>query len=215
MKDDMVGYYARRAAEYERVYAKPERQSDIREFRQLLSTLFLGRDLIEVSCGTGYWTEVIAPGARSVTACDINEAVLAIARAKDWSNSRVEFHRADSYALPDFGRTFSGGFSGFWWSHIPKERMSSFLVGFHALLAKGALVAFVDNRYVEGSSTAICRTDSGGNTFQSRRLDDGSVHEVLKNFPSKGEIEAALGGMAASIDIRFLEYYWLVSYRVK
>lgn len=215
MNDDLVGYYAQRATEYDHVYAKPERQSDIRQLRQLFSTLFSGRDVLEVSCGTGYWTEVMAPGARSVTACDINEAVLAIARAKDWSASQVEFRRADSYALPDFGRTFSGGFSGFWWSHIPKERLISLLVGFHASLAKGALVAFVDNRYVEGSSTTICRTDSGGNTFQSRRLADGSVHEVLKNFPSKGEIEAALGGMAASVNIRFLEYYWLVSYRVE
>ena len=46
-------------------------------------------------------------------------------------------------------------------------------------------MVFFDNCYVEGSSTPLSRTDAAGNTYQSRRLDDGSTHEVLKNFPAK------------------------------
>lgn len=215
MKSDMVSYYAQRAAEYERIYAKPERQEDILRLRQLLGAMFIGQDVLEVSCGTGYWTEVIGPGARSVTACDINEPVLAIARAKEWGSAQVQFLKADSYALPQLGRAFSGGFSGFWWSHVPRETISSFLAGFHSQLEKGSLVAFADNRFVEGSSTAICRTDSAGNTFQSRKLGDGSVHEILKNFQSPDELQAAVADVADSIEIRLLDYYWLLSYRTK
>ena len=215
MKSDMVSYYAQRAAEYERIYAKPERQTDILRLRQLLGAMFNGHVVLEVSCGTGYWTEVIAPGARSVVACDINEPVLDIARAKEWGSARVEFLRADSYALPQLTAPFSAGFSGFWWSHIPKEKISSFLFGFHDRLGKGSLVTFVDNRFVEGSSTAIWRTDSAGNSFQHRKLGDGSVHEILKNFPTEDELQAAVAELADSIEIIFLEYYWLLSYRTK
>lgn len=215
MNSDMISYYAQRAAEYERIYAKPERQGDIRRLKQLLGAMFVGQEVLEISCGTGYWTEVIAQSARSVIACDINEPVLAIARAKEWSTARVDFLVADSYALPQLAAPLSAGFSGFWWSHIPKEMISSFLSGFHARLVKGSLVTFVDNRFVDGSSTAICRIDSDGNSFQNRILSDGSVHEVLKNFPTEDDLHAAVADTADSIEISFLEYYWLLSYRTK
>jgi len=47
---------------------------------------------------------------------------------------------------------------------------------------------FFDNRYVEGSSTPISRRDAQGNTYQARKLDNGSAHEVLKNFPTEREL---------------------------
>lgn len=215
MKTDMVSYYAERASEYERIYAKPERGPDIRRLRQLLGSSFQSRDVLEVSCGTGYWTKVIAPAARAMVATDINEEVLEIARSKDWGSATVEFRRADSYALPDFGRRFNGGFAGFWWSHIPKRRLTEFLTGLHAHLEPGALVVFVDNRYVAGSSTPIGRVDSHGDSFQTRQLSDGSVHEVLKNFPAPSELEAAVSDFADSISITTLDYFWVLTYETK
>jgi demethylmenaquinone methyltransferase/2-methoxy-6-polyprenyl-1,4-benzoquinol methylase len=69
----------------------------------------------------------------------------------------------------------------------------------------------MDNRYVQGSSTPISRKDAEGNTYQARRLADGSSHEVLKNFPSARELRARLGE-----EVRYVEYqyYWLASYRI-
>lgn len=215
MKTDMVSYYAERASEYERIYAKPERGPDIRRLRQMLGSLFQGRDVLEVSCGTGYWTKVIAPSARAMVATDINEEVLEIARSKNWGSAAIEFRQADSYALPDFGRRFTGGFAGFWWSHIPKRKLTDFLTGFHARLEPGALVALVDNRYVAGSNTPISRVDAQGDSFQTRQLSDGSVHEVLKNFPAPSEIESAVGEFAESISITTLDYFWVLTYQTK
>ena len=80
---DMVQYYADRASEYERIYAKPERQSDLATLKDLIRKTFLDRSVLEIACGTGYWTEVLAGCAQSVVATDINEDVLEIARAKD------------------------------------------------------------------------------------------------------------------------------------
>jgi SAM-dependent methyltransferase len=215
MKTDIVGYYAKRAGEYELIYAKPERQVDVRQLRERFASAFRDHSVLEISCGTGYWTEAFAPMAKTVLACDINREVLEIARSKDWGGAAVNFIEADSYALPEFESEFSAGFSGFWWSHIPKNKIRSFLDGFHAKLRRGALVTFVDNRYVEGSSTPIFRTDEKGDSFQQRRLGDGSLHEILKNFPSREELLAAVSDLSQEAEVTFMDYYWVLSYRLK
>src|SRR5687767_7455047 len=109
-------YYAERAREYERIYDKPERQADLAKLRRAIPAYLASRDVLEVACGTGYWTQYIAPAARHVTALDINEETLAIARAKSFPADRVTFECADVHVLASGGRAFSGAFAGFWWS---------------------------------------------------------------------------------------------------
>jgi SAM-dependent methyltransferase len=215
MRSDLVTYYRRRASEYERVYAKPERQGDLAQLRATVGASFRGHHVLELSCGTGYWTEAIAPAAASVVACDISPEVLEIARAKKWDSAPVEFLLADSYAVPDVGRRYTAGFAGFWWSHIPSREIARFLAGFHAWLGRGANVVFIDNRYVEGSSTPISRVDADGNSFQQRRLDDGSVYEVLKNFPSEEDLRHAVAEVALSIEVAITDYFWVMTYTTR
>lgn len=215
METEMINYYAKRASEHDRIYDLPERQGDIRKLHEFCRSAFAGLDVLEVSCGPGYWTQSIVSSAKSVTASDINVEVLDVARSREWNGCPVEFLQADSYALPDFNRGFNAGFSGFWWSHIPKNRLREFLAGFHRHLASGALVIFMDNRYVEGSSTPIHRADENGDSFQLRKLGDGSTYEVLKNFPSSEELKAAVQDFAHSIEVVCLDYYWILSYRKK
>jgi demethylmenaquinone methyltransferase/2-methoxy-6-polyprenyl-1,4-benzoquinol methylase len=208
----MAGYYAERAKEYERIYQKPERQADLRYLRNFVGSAFAGANVFEVACGTGYWTEILARSAASVVATDINEEVLAIARTKAIDTRKVEFRRKDAYALTDLPRRCNAGFSGFWWSHIPRARVRRFLEGFHGILSPGSKVLFMDNAYVEGSSTPISRTDEHGDTYQIRQLDDGSRHEVLKNFPTESELRATVDGLATDVRVESLPYYWILSY---
>ncbi|MEO8134103.1 MAG: class I SAM-dependent methyltransferase [Betaproteobacteria bacterium] len=207
-------YYARRAAEYEAIYAKPERQADLALLRQEFAAAFPGRNVIEIACGTGYWTPHIAAGAASVDAFDINEETLLLARAKNVDPARVRFARADAYALPVPSRRYDAAFGGFWWSHVPWQDLPRFLEGLHRVLAPGARVIFFDNRYVEGSSTPIARVDSEGNTYQLRTLGDGSAHEVLKNFPDPQALKAAVRPHAATARVHLLPYYWWLDYSV-
>src|SRR5687768_2991594 len=155
----MVQYYADRASEYERIYAKRERQSDLATLKELVRKTFIDRSVLEIACGTGYWTEVLAENARSVLATDINEEVLEIARSKDRiaRSKHVTLKQADAYKPPKLG-PFTGCLAAFWWSHVPKDRIADFLVQLHDRLEVGAKVMFIDNRYVEGSSTPIHRT---------------------------------------------------------
>jgi demethylmenaquinone methyltransferase/2-methoxy-6-polyprenyl-1,4-benzoquinol methylase len=210
----METYYARRAAEYEKIYAKPERQADLARLRSDLPALFRGERVLEIACGTGYWTPLIAAQAESVLALDYAEETLAIARSKAYRKANVRFERGDAYALPAWPQKFSACFAGFWWSHVPLARIDGFLRNLAARLQTGAKVAFLDNRSVEGSSTPVSRRDAEGNTYQSRRLADGSSHEVLKNFPAAEEMRARLGRFGTQVAFSEYEYYWVATYRI-
>src|SRR5258706_2718643 len=205
-------YYARRAAEYEAIYAKPERQADLAKLRDQLAEAFRGRTVLEVACGTGYWTPHIARHAWRVDACDINEETLAIARTKPVDPSRVTFALGDAYAPPAATPRHDAAFAGFWWSHVPKQDLPRFLAGLHGALAPRARVVCIDNRFVPGSSTPVSRVDEAGNSYQARTLADGSQHEVLKNFPEPAELLAAVEPYAAASQERPVDHYWLLQY---
>ena len=123
------------------------------------------------------------------------------------------------YARPDrrrgvelLGATLPGLFAGFWWSHVPLERLDAFLRGAVAAVAPGALLVFADNLYIEGSSTPASRTDAPGNSYQTRSLNDGSRHEVLKNFPAEPELRARVAPHGANFRYQALDCYWLMSF---
>ena len=207
-------YYARRAAEYEKIFDKPERQADLARMRVDIPRLFVNQRVLEIACGTGYWTPLIAEQAESVLATDFNEEPLSIAKSKTYRKANVSFARADAYALPDWKNGFSACYAGFWWSHVLLSRLDSFLGHLATRLEKGARVAFMDNRYVEGSSTPVSRKDAEGNGYQTRRLADGSSHEVLKNFPTPAELRARLGRFGTEVAVTEYQYYWVASYRI-
>lgn len=213
-QDRMEAYYARRAAEYERIYAKPERQADLARLRTDLPAMFEGARVLEIACGTGYWTPLIAARAQSVLALDFSEEVLAIARTKSYAKKNVAFQQADAYALPGWPQRSSACFAGFWWSHVPLARLDGFLEQLKKHLEPGAPVVFLDNRYIEGSSTPVARRDAEGNGYQVRRLADGSSHEVLKNFPDAPQMQARLARHGGEVRFVNYQYYWVASYRI-
>lgn len=210
----MIDYYAKRAQEYERIYDKPERQKDLLLLKQLCTKTFAGHDVLEIACGTGYWTQPVSQTARSIVATDINEETLQVARAKNYG-CKVHFQRTDAFNLGSLaGNRFTAGLAMHWWSHLLRSDIKAFLENYHRAFQSGALLAFIDNRFVPGSSTPISRTDNDGNTYQMRRLSDGSSHEVLKNFPAEGEVRSLLTGSVTDLEWRQFDYYWLLTYRL-
>lgn len=213
MTTDLLEYYARRAMEYEAIYAKPERQADLDRVRRWLHDELGGHRVLEIACGTGYWTAWLAPVTETILATDANEEVLDVARQKSYPPGRVSFALADAYELGTVTGEFSAAFAGFFWSHVPRQRIPAFLRNLHERLGQGVRVVLLDNRYVTGSSTPISRRDEAGNTYQ-QRLADGSEYEVLKNFPSPAELTAALGTDAIGLRMVVFEYYWGAVYDI-
>ncbi len=209
----MVSYYAARAPEYDRIYQKPERQADIADLRERLPSLFAGKRVLEIACGTGFWTQFIAPTTRAMVALDAAPQTMAIA-AQRVAADKVRFVTGDAYVLPSDLGTFDAAFAGFWFSHVPQARQREFLQGLGAVLQPGALVVLLDNRYVPGSSTPIAQTDANGDNYQLRPLDDGSKHRVLKNFPTQARLRQLLDGLGDVPVLTELAYYWVLQYRV-
>ena len=212
---ELVDYYSRRAGEYEAIYAKPERQADLAILREEIPRRLAGRRVLEVACGTGYWTTLVAPIAASVVATDAAEEPMALARAKPYPPGRVRFALADAFALDASLGRFDGALAVFWWSHVPLRRIADFLSSLHARLEPGGRIVLMDNLYIDGSSTPIAERDAEGNTYQMRRLADGSENRVLKNFPAETQLRADLAPYARTLSYRELDYYWLVEYELK
>jgi demethylmenaquinone methyltransferase/2-methoxy-6-polyprenyl-1,4-benzoquinol methylase len=215
MNKDQITYYSERAKEYEKIYDKPERQQDIPEIINYLEKQFYNKDLIEIACGTGYWTQHISKTAKHILATDINETVIDIAKSKVYERGNVKFQLADVFNLPDEIGRYEAGFGGFIWSHIPKRSLSLFLKKFLSVINSSGLLIFIDNNYVEGSSTPINYTDETGNIYQKRSLMDGSEYSIIKNFPTDEELLSLIKPEATDIEITRLEYYWAVKFHKK
>lgn len=209
---NLKNYYARRAGEYEQIYQKPERPKDIAAVKKLLQRFLAERDVLEIACGTGFWTEAMAQGARSILATDINEEVLEIARNKSYPPGKVRFQQIDALSLQNIPDEFTAGFAGFWLSHLPISEVKIFLENFHAKMSPGGLVVLIDNRYAEGISTPIYSTDDDGNTYQLRKLADGTKHEIIKNFFTSDDFSLLLDGIADEVNLTELEYFWCLTY---
>jgi demethylmenaquinone methyltransferase/2-methoxy-6-polyprenyl-1,4-benzoquinol methylase len=210
-KPGFPDYYSARAREYDRVYGKPERQADLRSIEQWMVTKFSGRRVLEVACGTGHWTQLIAPAALCIVALDAAPETLEIARHRVPNN--VCLLKDDAYTLAEVRGSFDAAFAGFWFSHVPLQRRKYFIENLGSVLEPEANVVLLDNKFVSGSSTPIHRTDANGDTFQLRQLDDGSEHEVLKNFPSERELLDLVEGFSDSARAIHWQYYWALEYR--
>ena len=208
-------YYSKRAAEYEQIYQKPERQHELEWLRRRVPELLAGRTVLEVACGTGYWTQFIARKAARVHACDINDSVLEIAADKPIPKDRVSFFKADAVSLEGVPPGCDAAFAGFWWSHVKKSAIERFVSNLAGRLEPGARVVVLDNQFAEGSSTPVSRRDAEGNTYQMRHLANGEQYEVLKNFPSGAELAEAVRPVAREAHLETLTYYWLLVFELK
>ena len=211
---DMRRYYAERAPYYDAVYLRPERAADIAFLRAWIPAQLAGRRVLEVACGTGYWTQHLIPVAMGLTATDATAEPLSFARLRPGADKAV-FAEADAYALPDRLGRFDGAFAGLWLSHVPRRRIPEFLESLHARLEPGAVVVMIDNNEVQLKDLPIAETDGHGDSWQHRPLRDGSVHRVLKNFPTKVELESMVAGAAESSEYRMLENFWAFRYRLR
>ena len=210
----MKEYYAARAKEYDQIYAKPERQADLRLIENWLPERFVGARVFEVAAGTGYWTQFIKPVATSVLALDASAETLEVAQSRP-RNAGVHWIVGDAYALPKPLEPYEAAFAGFWFSHVPRARQQEFLLGLNALLKPGARVVMLDNLYIEGNSTPLTSPDSEGNTYQVRQLADGSAHRVLKNYPGEFELCDLVASFGLQPTYTTWQYYWAFEYTVR
>lgn len=206
---DVVSYYSNYAGSYEDIYEDFVCNSDYVSLCNQIESMFDSRFVVEVACGTGHWTRLIAETAANVVASDISREMLSRANEKTLS-SNIAYVQADAYntawATPN---QFSGAFAGYWLSHVPVCRCRDFIDQFHNLLAPGAHVCLFDN--VQTADYPVDFQDEQGNTYQNRCIDDNE-YTVLKNFYSKNDLLKMVLPPADDIDYQEFEYHWLLKY---
>ncbi|MBD0381952.1 class I SAM-dependent methyltransferase [Paenibacillus sp. WST5] len=213
----MQDYYGARADEYERIYKRedPDYQQGLTMLAQAMTNVVRGQRVLEVACGTGYWTQFAAEVADHITGVDIRPEVLQIAKAKPWPANKVALCVGDAYRLEQVEGEFECGVANFWFSHVPKNRIDEFLEGFHHRLGAGASVFMADNVYVPGRGGELIRKDDSEDTYKRRELADGSQHEIIKNYYSFEELHDIFKPYVKHLNIFVGSSFWYVSYKLE
>lgn len=211
--DETTRYYAERAAEYDRVYSHPAWARDLPKLGERIATLFPGRRVFEVACGTGYWTERVARVAARVHAEDVNPETLALARRRRYAPAAVTLARHDAY-VPGIGG-FDGGLAALWLSHVDFARMDEFLAAFHSRLERGAMVLMFDERDTPDRRAPASRVDEAGNRYEQRRLAAGGEFEIVKNFFDGDGLARRLAAHGRDLVFEELERFWMLVYRAR
>lgn len=209
-------YYSKRAQEYEQIYYRddPVRQNEQKKIAEEIKKIFHNRNVLEVACGTGFWTVFLSETAREIVATDNSDEVLKIAKHKKY-NCPIDFLKCDAYNFPFPACSFDAGLANFWFSHIPKDKIKLFLDGFHRVLSNKAIVFIADNVFNAGIGGKLIRDKQNDNTYKMRILENGKQYKVLKNYYSKEEIVSIFGKDINFLNMFFGNCFWYICYEVK
>ena len=214
----MEDYYRRRAEEYEEIYHRddPVRQEEQKKIANAVKETLRGRRVLEIACGTGYWTQFLSETAQSIVATDVVQEVLEIAKRKQYK-CPVSFRIEDAYNLSFEANSFDGGLANFWFSHIPKDRIDSFLKDFHRVLRNGSRVFIADNVYIPGIGGELVIKEGDKNTYKLRKLKDGSKNLILKNYFSVEELVEIFSRHVKGFSRENVVYsncFWYITYEL-
>jgi ubiquinone/menaquinone biosynthesis C-methylase UbiE len=213
--NQLTQYYAVNADNYDQVYADEARFDDLDDLQEMVAELFEGHKVLELGCGTAYWTDLIAEVAESVYATDISQEMLGLAETRGLDEDIVTFGQMDAFDLPDgMQGQYTAVFIGNLWRHVRREEQEKYLKTLRAKLGKDVLLVVLDESAVEGQ-TVTARTDADGNTYQFVTADDGERYEIMVNYLTDSTLRKRFGDHARQIKIARLQYYFLLSCRLK
>ena len=196
-----------------------EHLEDLDEAREQISTLLAGHRILELGCGSGAWTEVLAETAESIVATDASAAMLELAQMHGEDLDNVEYRLMDALALPDDLGTgedkFTAVFLGGLWAHLTRKQQDDLLQSLKKRLGKDVLLVLFDDNYVEGESAVTVRTDLLGNTHEFQLDADGKQHELVKNYPTDSALRKRVGVAGREIRVARWEFYWVLTCRLK
>ena len=187
---EQIAYYRARAPDYDDVYLG-------KDWDRCIEELPIAGDVLELACGSGHWTRLLAARARSVTAVDAAPEMLALARQRA-RGLPVELIQGDVFVWQP-PRRYDTVFFAFWLTHVPPARFAAFWSMVGMALAPGGRVCFVDDSDRERVSERVVPDNATPAVW--RRLVDGSEHRVVKVYYTPGELAARLAELGWSAEI--------------
>jgi demethylmenaquinone methyltransferase/2-methoxy-6-polyprenyl-1,4-benzoquinol methylase len=162
----------------------------VREVRDALARFRPAEKVLELACGTGWWTEQLVGYTNDLTAVDASAEVLALnaARVRD---PRVRRIQADLFTwTPE--DAYDVVFFSFWLSHVPPERFGSFWAMVRGALKPGGRAFFVDSLRTELSTASDHVLPPEDDIIAQRKLNDGSRYSIYKIFYDPAALQARL-----------------------
>lgn len=187
--EEQVDYYRERAHEYDRWFERVGRYDlgpkenaqwfhEVDLVREALAGLGPVGQALELACGTGLWTDQLAPLCTSISAVDASPEMLAINERRVGSD-RVTYLQANLFDWePD--HTYDLIFFGFWLSHVPRDRFDPFWEKVGRALAPEGRVFLVDNLRAPIRLDHSQEDPATGTML--RQLEDGRSFRIVKIF---------------------------------
>jgi len=219
--DQQIDYYRARAGEYDEWWFRTGRydrgpewnarwRADVGEVEGAVERWLEARrpqNALELACGTGLFTRLLAPKVGRLTAIDASPEVLAINRGRV-TGGNVEYVQADLFAWQPRER-YDAVFFSFWLSHVPDERFAPFWKIVGTALAPSGAAYLVDSAF-DPTSTAkdhpLPERDAG---IVTRRLNDGREFRIVKLFYDPAALAAKLARVGFASDIRQTAQYFI------
>lgn len=218
---EQIDYYRARAPEYDQWFLRQGRydrglESSRRWFEEVdtvrgaLGQFRPAGHVLELACGTGWWTAELARTATRVTALDAAQETLALNRQRVRS-PKVEYVQADIFewqpSRPD--ERFDAVFFGFWLSHVPPQRFEGFWDRLRGWLAEDGRVFFVDSRREPTSTASNHQLPQQESIVSSRKLNDGREFSVYKIFYDSTELADRLHGIGWNAQLQMTPSYFI------
>ncbi|MBQ0866368.1 class I SAM-dependent methyltransferase [Streptomyces sp. RK75] len=200
--DQQLAYYRARATEYDEGY---QRRMPIPTLRKAIADLPIAGDVLELACGTGQWTPLLAERARTLTASDAAPEMLELARQRVLEPS-VRFEQIDVFNWQPRAQ-YDTVFFAFWLSHVPSDRMSEFWHLLRDALRPGGHVVFLDDGPAKVQLEEPLASD--GSPLVLRRLRDGAKHCAVKVLYGADELAGVLAELSWEARVRMVDGHHL------
>jgi demethylmenaquinone methyltransferase/2-methoxy-6-polyprenyl-1,4-benzoquinol methylase len=196
---EMVEYYQARAGEYDDWYLRRGRfargaihdaawNAELDAAGRWLDGLPMSGRIVELAAGTGWWSPLLAAKGE-LSMFDAAPAPLERARERLVAHRlRAHLLVRDAWAEPE-APPADALFTGFWLSHVERERLVDFLDLARRWLRPGGRYAAIDSLPDPASGASDHPTPA--DDLAVRRLDDGREFTVVKVFSTPDELAAA------------------------
>ena len=208
--DKQNEYYNKRAKEYEQIYFRDnkERRKEIDNEVLRLKKLASGKSIIELACGTGYWTARVSETASDIIATDLSLEMIQIAQEKTY-NCPIQFLQADLHNPPFEEPSCDLLLLGFWFSHEPCQDYEKLFRTLLGLLKPNGKIWMIDNNPpAEGDIFKSTGKDNYGNNYKQRFLDDKTEYSILKNYFTQDLLKEIFEPYFHIDSLIHNRYYW-------
>jgi demethylmenaquinone methyltransferase/2-methoxy-6-polyprenyl-1,4-benzoquinol methylase len=223
---EQIAYYRARAPEYDEWHLRegmcdlgPEWNEkwhgEVETVARALDSFAPTGRVLELACGTGWWTERLARHAGELVAVDASPEAIEMARRRAPS---ARFVVADLFGWEPSER-YDVVFFSFWLSHVPADRFEWFWGLVDDALKPDGRVFFIDNyrkklpELVELTNVRSFLQREGEREGEVvRRLNDGREFRAVKVYYEPDDLARRLSALGWDVQVHttewFLYYGW-------